>query len=201
MKIMRISSFRSHVAEALIFGDLPGKAARYLDCARKAIVLCCEDHEHHEFFLPCTAISGSARVAPPRRFARLYAKHCPVLEHIRRHPIRGFRLRGITLTSRNTGERTTEQIKKFNKDATKTIRLLMKGVKGWGAIWVNEVGFNNTNLHTHVLMYCPYIEKEKLKAIWQKVSGHVVAGIRQSQLIGPKALHGVPGEMRAPVYA
>jgi hypothetical protein len=64
----------------------------------------------------------------------------------------------------------------------------MKGVKGWGAIWVNEVGFNNTNLHTHVLMYCPYIEKENLKAIWQKVSGHVVAGIRQSQLIGPKAL-------------
>jgi hypothetical protein len=64
----------------------------------------------------------------------------------------------------------------------------MKGVKGWGAIWVNEVGFNNTNLHTHVLIYCPYIEKETLKAIWRQVSGHVVAGIRQSQLFGSKAL-------------
>jgi hypothetical protein len=180
--------FRSRVAEALIFGGLPGKAARYLECARKGIVLCCEGHDHHEFFSPMYCDLRFCPRCAPRRFARLYAKHSPVLEHIRRHPIRGFRLRGITLTSRNTGELSTEQIKKFNKDVKKTLRLLMKGVKGWGAIWVNEVGFNNTNLHTHVLMYSPYVEKEKLKAIWQKVSGHVVAGIRQSQLTGPKAL-------------
>ena len=180
--------FRSHVAEVLMFAGLTGKAARYLDCARKGVVLRCQGHEQHEFLSPMYCDLRFCPRCAPRRFARLYAKHSAVLGHIHRHPIRGFRLRGITLTSRNTGELVTDQIKKFNKDVKKTLRLLMKGVKGWGAIWVNEVGFNNTNLHTHVLIYSPYIEKEKLKAIWQKVSGHVVAGIRQSQFIGPKAL-------------
>jgi len=43
--------------------------------------------------------------------------------------------------------------------------------------------------HTHVLMYSPYIEKETLKAIWQKsLWACCRGGIRQSQLIGPKAL-------------
>jgi hypothetical protein len=61
-------------------------------------------------------------------------------------------------------------------------------MRGWGAIWVAEVGFNNTNLHAHVLVYGPYIEQERLAATWQEVSGNQVAWIQQARVRGPKAL-------------
>jgi hypothetical protein len=70
----------------------------------------------------------------------------------------------------------------------KTLRLLMKGTKRWGAICVDEVGFNNTNLHAHILIYCPYIEQARMAAVWREVSGHQVAWIEQAHVFGPKAL-------------
>jgi len=111
--------FRSQVAEALMFGGLAGKAARYLDCARKGIVLRCQGHDQHEFLSPMYCDLRFCPRCAPRRFARLYAKHSAVLDHVHRRPIRGFRLRGITLTSRSTGELVTDQSKNLTKTSRK----------------------------------------------------------------------------------
>ena len=180
--------FREHVAEVLLFNFLGQKADRYIDCGRRGFRLRCEGEEHHEFFSALYCDLRFCLRCAPRRFARLYAKHAGVLDFVRRSPRRSFLLREITLTSANTGVLASEQIKKFNKDVKKTLKLLMKGVEGWGALCVDEVGFNNTNLHVHILFYGPYIEQERLAAIWKKVSGHQVAWISKARVSGARAL-------------
>jgi hypothetical protein len=110
------------------------------------------------------------------------------LDYVNRNPRQGYLLRQITLTSRNTGELNPDQIKKFNKQVKKAIELLMKCVKGWGALWVDEIGFNNSNLHAHILIYCPYIPQERLSEIWEQVSGNPVVWINQAKVPGPLAL-------------
>ncbi len=180
--------FRSQVAQILIDKGLEQKAYRYLDCGRTGYRLRCEGEEGHEFF---SAFHCDLRFCPscaPRRFAKLFAKHAPVLEHVRRDTRPGFRLREITLTSSNTGQLARERIREFNKNVKRTVQRLMGRMRGWGAIWVAEVGFNNTNLHAHVLVYGPYIEQDCLAATWREVSGNQVVWIQQARGRGPKAL-------------
>lgn len=180
--------FRGRVAEILAENGLIGKSKRYIDCGRMGFCLECDGDDHHRFFSPLYCDLRFCPRCAPRRFSRLYAKHYPALLYVLRHPAKGFRLREITLTSANTGSLSTDQIKQFNKHVKLTVRRLLKSVRGWGAIWVDEVGFNNTNLHAHILIYCPYIEQERLAAVWKEVSGHQVAWINQAHVFGPKAL-------------
>src|ERR1700693_1346361 len=95
--------FRSQVAEILSENGLMKKAKRYLFCSRQAFILRCKGEEKHEFFSPCYCDLRFCAVCGPRQFARLFAKHAPVLDYLRRHPRKGFRLRQITLTSENAG--------------------------------------------------------------------------------------------------
>jgi hypothetical protein len=64
----------------------------------------------------------------------------------------------------------------------------MRGVAQWGAIAVLEVGFNNTNLHAHILAWCPYIEQRLLAEVWRKISGHQVVWISNEENSGGAAL-------------
>jgi hypothetical protein len=115
-------------------------------------------------------------------------KYEPVLKAVSTHKGPGRRIREITLTSRNTGDLTAAQIKKFNLDIKKILKSLMKGVKGWGAIWCDEVGFENTNLHAHILFYGPYVPQTRLAEVWKKISGHEVVYITETRKRGGKAL-------------
>ena len=180
--------FRTQVADILSENGLEKKAHRYLMCARKACVLRCQGSERHEFFSPSYCDLRFCKVCSKRQFARLFAKHSSVLEFIRRNPHRGFRLRQITLTSRNTGILLHRDIKTFNAAVKATLKILMQGVKGWGAIVVLEIGFNNWNLHAHILAWCPYVEQARLAEVWQSVSGHEVVWISEERVHGPKAL-------------
>jgi hypothetical protein len=180
--------FRGRVAEILIQAGLAKKAGRYIDCAREGYVLRCEGPDQHEFFSPLYCDLRFCPRCAPRRFARLFAKHSGTLDFIRRNPRRGYLLREITLTSVNTGELNSKQIKDFNLHVKKTLKILMKGIDDWGAIWVDEVGFNNTNLHAHILIYGPYIPQTKLAKLWCEVSGNQVAWIEQARVNGSKAL-------------
>ena len=62
----------------------------------------------------------------------------------------------------------------------------MKKFKGWGALWCNEVGFNNTNLHAHVLFNGPYIDQSTLAEMGNQVSGNEV--VRQNHTEKAKLL-------------
>ena len=73
-------------------------------------------------------------------------------------------------------------------DIKKTLKALMDGVKGWGAIWCDEVGRENTNLHAHILFYGPYIPQTRLAEVWNEISGHQVVYIKESHKRGANAL-------------
>jgi hypothetical protein len=180
--------FRSDVAELLTENGLGKKANRYLMCSRTAFVLRCVGKEEHEFFSPSYCDLRFCKICSKRQFARLYAKHSHVLQFLRRNPRRGFRLRQITLTSKNKGVLTHADIKTFNAHVKKTLMLLMDGATGWGAMAVLEIGFNNWNLHAHILVWCPYIEQARLARVWKEVSGHEVVWISLERVSGKKAL-------------
>ena len=180
--------FRGRVADVLIENGLGKRAARFMECHRFGYCLQCEGEKPHMFF---SVLCCDLRFCPrcgARMFARLIEKYSPVLSHLKAHPRRGYLLRELTLTSRNTGNLTADQIKKFNKDVKNTLKALMRGEKGWGAIWCDEVGFNNQNLHAHVLFYGPYIEQKRLAEVWHEVSGHQVVWIKRARTHGRRAL-------------
>ena len=180
--------FRSKVAIVLAENGLEQKADRYLSCSRRAFILRCKGPERHEFYSPNYCNLRFCQICAKRQFCRLRAKHSPVLEFIKRHPRERFRLRRITLTSTNLHSLTHAQIKTFNRHVKKTLLRLMKGVTGWGAIAVLEVGFNNWNLHAHILAWCPFIEQKRLATAWREISGHQVVWISEEEGSGEGAL-------------
>ena len=163
--------FRGKVGDILISNRLFSKAKRYMECSRFGCCLQCQGEAHHEFFSPLYCDLRFCPRCGPRQYARLVAKYGPVLTYVRTYPQRGYRLRELTLTSRNTGTLTSEQIRTFNEHVKKTLERIMAGTRGWGAIWCDEVGFDNTNLHAHVLFYGPYVEQNCLAEVWRQISG------------------------------
>lgn len=180
--------FRNKVAQVLVSAGLIKKAQRYQCCSRYGRIVQCTGEDRHRFFtLEYCGLRFCARCGP-RSFSRLYAKYAPVLEYVRKQGRTRFRLRLITLTSRNTGSLSAGQIQVFNKQVKRALKLLMQGCGGWGTIWVNEIGRDNTNLHAHILIYCPYIQQTRLSQVWQEVSGNPVVWIEQANISGPRAL-------------
>jgi ribosomal protein S27AE len=180
--------WRGRVADVLIENRLFSKANRYVQCYRYGNRFKCKGKEAHELFAP---ISCDLRYCPrcgPQQFMRLIRKYSPVVKFLASKRRRGLLLREITLTTRKTGTLTPEQIKKFNDDVKKTLKKLMKGNADWGAIWCDEVGFNNTNLHAHILFYGPYIDQSRLAEVWRQVSGHEIVFIKKTHTNGPEAL-------------
>jgi hypothetical protein len=180
--------WRGRVSQVLIENKLFAKAKRYLECSRYAHLYQCKGERQHDLFSPIYCDLRFCPRCAPRQFARLMRKYEPVLKALSAYKKAGFRVREITLTTRNTGNLTPAQIKKFNLDIKKTLKSLMHGVKGWGAIWCDEVGRGNTNLHAHILFYGAYISQSRLAEVWNEISGHQVVYIAESCKHGGKAL-------------
>jgi hypothetical protein len=180
--------FRTQVAIILAENGLEIKADRYMSCSRQLFIYRCDGPDKHEFLAPKYCDLRFCAICGKRQFCRLLAKHSAVLEHIRGNPRRGFRLRRITLTSLNLHCLSEEQIRAFNRRVKKLLRILMKGITGWGAIVVLEVGFNNWNLHAHLLAWCPYIEQARLAEAWHQVSGGRHVYISEETGSGQQAL-------------
>lgn len=180
--------FRGRVAQVLIDHDLHQKARRYLECLRYGIRLQCEGPQQHALF---AVVHCDLRFCPccgPRQFARLIEKYSPVLRSVSGQRRRGYALREITLTCRKSASLTSAQVKKFNEDVKKALKVVAADAEDWGAIWCDEVGFNNTNLHAHILFYGPYVEQSRLAEVWRAISGHQVVFITKAHVNGPKAL-------------
>jgi hypothetical protein len=180
--------WRGQVSQVLIEHKLFSKAKRYMECSRYAHLYQCKGEGKHDLFSPIYCDLRFCPRCAPRQVARLIEKYEPVLKAVSAHKKAGFRVREITLTSRKTGSLTPAQIKKFNLDIKKTLKSLMRGVDGWGAIWCDEVGFNNTNLHAHILLYGPFVPQSQLAEVWNEISGHTVVYITEAHKSGAKAL-------------
>jgi len=181
--------WRGRVAQVLIDNGLASKANRYIECCCYGVRIQCKGPDSHQLFSPLYCDLRYCPRCGPRQFARLIEKHSPAIKAVSRKRKRGYTLREITFTSLNTGELSASQNKKFNQDVKNTLKKVLKGSDGcWGALWCDEVGFNNTNLHAHVLVYGPYIEQSVLAEAWKKTSGHTVVYIKKAHVNGPKAL-------------
>jgi hypothetical protein len=180
--------WRGIVAQVLIEHKLFSKANRLMECSRYAYLYQCTGDKKHDLFSPIYCDLRFCSRCASRQFARLIEKYEPILKAVSSHRKAGFRLREITLTTRNTGSLIEGQVITFNLDVKNTLKVLMRGVDGWGAIWCDEVGFNNTNLHAHVLLYGPYIPQSQLAEVWNQISGHQVVYITEARRSGAKAL-------------
>jgi hypothetical protein len=180
--------WRGLVSQVLIEHELFSKANRYMECSRYAHLYQCKGEKRHDLFSPIYCDLRFCPSCAPRQFARLIEKYEPVLKAVSAQKKVGFQIREITLTTRNTGSLTPEQIKKFNLDVKTILKSLMHDVDGWGAIWCDEVGFNNTNLHAHILLYGPFIPQERLAEVWNEISGHEVVYITKARRSGGRAL-------------
>jgi ribosomal protein S27AE len=180
--------WRGRVAEVLIENHLAPKANRYVQCSRYGVRLQCKGEKNHQLFSPLYCDLRYCPRCGPRQFARLIEKYSPVLKFLASQHYPGYLLREITLTTRKTNNLSSQQIKKFNDDVKKTLKRLLKGVRNWGVIWCDEVGFNNTNLHAHILFYGPYIDQSQLAEVWREISGHQVVFITKAHVNGPKSL-------------
>jgi hypothetical protein len=181
-------SWREVVADVLVQHDLIPKANRFLQCSKFAHLYQCEGVAAHKLFSPIYCDLRFCPRCAPRQFARLFKKYEPILRAVSAQRKPGFRLRLITLTSANLGGLSARQIREFNKAVKRTLKRLMKDVEGWGAIWCDEVGFDNTNLHAHILFWGPYIPQPLLAEVWNQVSGHRVVWIQKTVGNGAKAL-------------
>jgi hypothetical protein len=180
--------WRGRVAQVLIENGLAPKANRYIECCRYGISLQCKGPATHQLFSPLYCDLRYCPRCGPRQFARLMEKHSAAVKAVCKKKRRGYLLREITFTSLNTGKLSSCQVKKFNQNVKITLKKAFGGAKGWGALWCDEVGFNNTNLHAHVLVYGPYIEQSVLAGIWREISGDSVVYIKKAHVNGPKAL-------------
>jgi hypothetical protein len=180
--------WRGRVADVLVDNELAPKANRFMQCSRYAHLYECEGEARHKLFSPIYCDLRFCPRCAPRQFARLMDKYEPILKSVSANRKADFRLREITFTTVNTGSLSSAAIKQFNLDIKQTLKALMRGIKGWGAIWCDEVGFNNTNLHAHILLYGPYITEARLAEMWKQVSGHKVVWIRLERRSGGKAL-------------
>jgi len=180
--------WRGRVAQVLIENGLAPKANRYIECCRYGVRLQCKGPVTHELFSPLYCDLRYCPRCGPRQFARLIEKHSPAVNAVCKQKKPGYLLREITFTSLNTGELSSLQVKRFNQNVKAAVKKAFAKSDAWGALWCDEVGFNNTNLHAHVLVYGPYIEQAVLAETWRTISGDSVVYIRKAHVNGPKAL-------------
>lgn len=114
----------------------------------------------------------------PSVAARLFERHV-VLEKIVQSK-RGWVLALLDFTVRNTGQLPdAESIRSMNKSVRRVMKKLLRRVKGWGFLWVNEFGFDGTNLHCHGIYYGPYLEQRQISGAWFAETGCPVVWIQR----------------------
>jgi hypothetical protein len=97
---------------------------------------------------------------------------------------RGWVLARVNLTLRSDGsEITPERVKKFNASVAEVMRRTVGSRKGFGMLFVDEVGFerrghlpdaqrvaHGLNLHCHGLYFGPYLNWERTRDLWMEVT-------------------------------
>jgi len=167
---------------AFIDNDLLDEYSKFLDCSSRVIPFKCLNPQcGRSFFSPFRC---DLRICPKcnERYAKLFkARYLPLIKNLMRG--RGKdRLALLTLTTKNTGEiPDTEEFKRHNKSVGKLIKKFFKG-----GVAVNEV--KGTFLHTHAVVFGPYVPKKILSEYWHGLTGNQVVWITQvkKEKGGPK---------------
>jgi hypothetical protein len=164
---------------------LERKANRLAACCVFATPLDCMDCGLKAFLRRCCG-NRYCRYCGKQIFVRLFAKYIrlqEIVEQLMLHD--GFRSKAVlatfTFTTANLGRMpTAEEIRRFNEDVRKTLRIVCRrlGIHGsqFGALWCDEFGgWNpklqeyNTNLHCHGLWLGPFLPFKLLSKVWSEV--------------------------------
>jgi hypothetical protein len=141
----------------------PGKAQRHACCRRFGRrVECAGRHAFMQIF------GCGQRLCPacaPKIFKELFTKYVALYQFIKKRP--GWVLAKLDFTVRNTGQMPSRNhIRWMNRGVRATLKRLLKGKKGWGYLWCDEFGFENTNLHCHGLYFGPWLPQARLQEAW-----------------------------------
>jgi hypothetical protein len=152
-------------ARALYELGRESKAQRLACCARFARrVECAGGHSFRQTFRCGLRF---CRACAPQVFQELFAKYVGLEKLVEKRP--HWVLARLDFTVRNTGKMpAADAIRAMNLAVRKTLKRLLKGKKGWGYLWCDEFGFENTNLHCHGLYYGPYLPHSQVLDAWEK---------------------------------
>jgi hypothetical protein len=152
-------------AQALYELGHESKAQRLACCARFARrIECASGHSFRQTFRCGLRF---CRACAPQVFQELFAKYVGLEKLVEKRP--HWVLARLDFTVRNTGKMpTADAIRAMNLGVRKTLKRLLKGKKGWGYLWCDEFGFENTNLHCHGLYYGPYLPHSRVLDAWEK---------------------------------
>ena len=100
------------------------------------------------------------------------ARYIPIIKNLLGKQKGKDRVRLLTVTTENTGEiPSTAEIRAHNKAIGKLIKRYFKG-----GVSVNEV--KGTYLHSHCIVYGPFIHQETISKTWEALTGAKVVDIR-----------------------
>jgi hypothetical protein len=149
---------------------LTGKAQRIACCGRFGRRIACLGAEPHPFYEPFNCGLRTCQRCAPLLARRLFER-LSLLEMVVKER-RGWTLAQLDFTLLNTGLMPdAEIIRAANRAVKRTMHRLLRGVKGWGFLWIDEFGFDNSNLHVHGIYYGPYLPIEEISSVWTKESG------------------------------
>ena len=156
-------------AQALFALGHETKAQRLACCGRFARRVECPSG--HPFLIRFMCGLRFCRNCAARVFLELFERNVGLERLIVRR--RGWVFARLDFTLRNTGQMPDgESIRAMNCAVRRVLRRLLRGKNGWGFLWCDEFGWQNTNLHCHGLYYGPYIPQAQLAQEWLHETGN-----------------------------
>ncbi len=147
---------------------LQAKAHRLASCGRFGQRVECENG--HSYYQGFRCGQRFCRRCAPSLAAELFELHADLEKFCKRR--QGWVIALLDFTVKNTGRLPDA---KFSRAVNCAVRRLMhkllRGVKGWGYLWVDELGFDGTNLHVHGIYYGPYLDQRVISQAWLKETG------------------------------
>lgn len=167
-----LQGLRNNLADEFLQAGLYDEYWKWINCQKKVFPFKCLDCDR-EFYVPFRC---DLRICPEcsQRYSRIFkARYARTLKQLLRRKKGRDRPMLLTLTTKNTGEIPEKsEIQAHNKAIGKLIRKFFKG-----GVSVNEV--KRTFLHSHCIVYGPYIPHEKLAAEWEALTGNKVVYIQE----------------------
>lgn len=174
--------FRGQVCKLLWARGLKKKAIRFVSCNKCARPGACSRYpDEHKFFVPngCE-VAFCKECAEEVRRELFLAYQAVILAVIMRGIPKGWVLARINFTLRSDGsEVTPERVKKFNSCVRAVMRRTVGSPKGFGLLFVDEVGFetpghlpdaqrvaHGLNLHCHGLYFGPRLDWKRTRDLW-----------------------------------
>ena len=205
---------RGQTAKLIYSHGLKSKAYRYGRCGRYGIPL--QGHD-----LQCKFKEKSfgryrcglrfCDLCGPANYRRLFERYAPAIAEVvaRESARQGYVLARLNWNVRATGEMpTAEEIRWFNGAIGKHLKGILPKGAVFGVILDDEFGFETRghtkkrkagglNLHAHGLYFGPFLDLNKARELWRKITGRHDSEVKHSRGLASGESHGfVPTAIR-----